>query len=143
MCFYYKFIYFFIGEDTPDQNSVQKEYISLEDIKKEEEELNELLLLRQTKLNQTDEESSATSDSSDEAESSTEEDENEVDDQEKKLRKNLKTILTIERPNVQWQDIVGLDLAKKELQEAIIWPLKFPKLYEKEIKTSNGILLFG
>lgn len=35
------------------------------------------------------------------------------------------TILS-EKPNVKWDDIAGLENAKKTLQEAVILPIKFP-----------------
>jgi len=50
----------------------------------------------------------------------------------------------IENPDVKWDDIGGLLDVKRELQEAIEWPLKFPLLYEKlGHKMSRGILLHG
>ncbi|MHA2006005.1 MAG: CDC48 family AAA ATPase [Promethearchaeota archaeon] len=50
----------------------------------------------------------------------------------------------VEIPNVSWGDIGGLEDIKQELQEAVEWPLKYPKLFEKAgIRPLNGILLFG
>ena len=50
----------------------------------------------------------------------------------------------IENPDVKWSDIGGLLDVKRELQEAIEWPLKFPVLYDKlGHKMSRGILLHG
>jgi transitional endoplasmic reticulum ATPase len=50
----------------------------------------------------------------------------------------------VEIPNVNWDDIGGLVDVKQELQEAIEWPLKHPKLFQKAgIRELNGILLFG
>ena len=50
----------------------------------------------------------------------------------------------IESPNVEWQDIGGLGSVKRELQEAIEWPLKYPDLYTKlGHVVPKGILLFG
>ncbi|MBY8981725.1 MAG: AAA family ATPase, partial [Candidatus Lokiarchaeota archaeon] len=47
-------------------------------------------------------------------------------------------------PNVAWDDVGGLESIKQELKEAVEWPLKYPKLYEKAgIRQLNGILLFG
>jgi SpoVK/Ycf46/Vps4 family AAA+-type ATPase len=31
-----------------------------------------------------------------------------------------------EKPNVRWEDVGGLEQAKKVLQEAVILPMKFP-----------------
>ena len=50
----------------------------------------------------------------------------------------------VEIPNTSWEDIGGLEEIKQELREAVEWPLKYPKLYEKAgIRPLNGILLFG
>ena len=50
----------------------------------------------------------------------------------------------VEIPDASWEDIGGLDDIKQELQEAVDWPLKYPKLFEKAgIRPLNGILLFG
>jgi len=50
----------------------------------------------------------------------------------------------IENPEVQWEDIGGLLEVKRELQEAVEWPMKYPKLYEQlGHKMPRGILLHG
>ncbi len=50
----------------------------------------------------------------------------------------------VEVPDVSWDDIGGLEEIKEELKEAVEWPLKYPKLFEKAgIRPLNGILLFG
>lgn len=50
----------------------------------------------------------------------------------------------LESPDVAWQDIGGLDEVKRELQEAVEWPLKYPDLYAKlGHKAPKGILLYG
>lgn len=50
----------------------------------------------------------------------------------------------VEVPNVSWQDVGGLDTVKQELQEAIVWPLKFAEIF-RAVKTRppKGILLYG
>ena len=35
----------------------------------------------------------------------------------------------METPNVKWEDVAGLDLAKDALKEAVILPIKFPHLF--------------
>jgi transitional endoplasmic reticulum ATPase len=50
----------------------------------------------------------------------------------------------VEIPNISWDDIGGLNDVKEELKEAVEWPLKFPKLFQRAgIRQLNGILLFG
>ena len=50
----------------------------------------------------------------------------------------------VERPNVHWDDVGGLDSLKMELKEAVDLPLKKPEVFEKMgIRPLKGILLFG
>lgn len=50
----------------------------------------------------------------------------------------------IENPDVKWDDVGGLAEVKRELQEAVEWPMKYPTLYEKlGHKMPRGILLHG
>lgn len=50
----------------------------------------------------------------------------------------------LESPDVDWQDIGGLEEVKRELQETVEWPLKYPDLYAKlGHKAPKGILLYG
>jgi transitional endoplasmic reticulum ATPase len=50
----------------------------------------------------------------------------------------------LETPDVKWADIGGLEGVKKELQEAVEWPLKYPDLYDKiGYDMPKGILLHG
>jgi transitional endoplasmic reticulum ATPase len=50
----------------------------------------------------------------------------------------------LESPDVKWGDIGGLEGVKRELQEAVEWPLRYPDLYAKIGHTvPKGILLHG
>jgi transitional endoplasmic reticulum ATPase len=50
----------------------------------------------------------------------------------------------VQVPNVKWDDIGGLRNVKEELTEAIEWPLKHSKLFEKaDVSPPRGILLYG
>jgi len=55
----------------------------------------------------------------------------------------LREIFT-EVPNVKWEDIGGLDNAKRILKEGVELPLKHPEYFEKiGIRATKGILLVG
>jgi len=50
----------------------------------------------------------------------------------------------VEKPNVKWSDIGGLEEVKREIREAIELPLKKPHLFEKMgIRPIKGVLLYG
>ncbi len=50
----------------------------------------------------------------------------------------------LESPDVKWEDIGGLEGVKRELQEAVEWPLRYPGLYAAMGHTApKGILLHG
>ena len=50
----------------------------------------------------------------------------------------------LETPDVKWSEIGGLENVKRELQEAVEWPLRYPELYKTiGYNMPRGILLFG
>ncbi|HET6457573.1 MAG TPA: CDC48 family AAA ATPase [Nitrosopumilaceae archaeon] len=50
----------------------------------------------------------------------------------------------IENPDVSWDEVGGLENVKRELQEAVEWPMKYPTLYAKlGHRMPRGILLHG
>ncbi|MCX8158670.1 MAG: AAA family ATPase, partial [Candidatus Diapherotrites archaeon] len=50
----------------------------------------------------------------------------------------------VEIPKLNWEDVGGLEEVKREIIEAVEWPLKFPEKFKKfGIKPPKGILLFG
>ena len=57
---------------------------------------------------------------------------------------NVERFVILEKPQITWKDIGGLDEQIKEIQEVIELPLKKPKLFEKVgIQPPKGILLYG
>ena len=54
-----------------------------------------------------------------------------------------KGAIVIEKPNVKWDDVAGLESAKESLKEAVILPIKFPQLFTGKRKPWKGILLYG
>ncbi|KAK4139691.1 P-loop containing nucleoside triphosphate hydrolase protein [Dichotomopilus funicola] len=55
----------------------------------------------------------------------------------------LMNAIVTKKPNVRWRDVAGMSIAKEELQRAIIFPAKFPSLYNGKRKPPNAILLYG
>jgi transitional endoplasmic reticulum ATPase len=50
----------------------------------------------------------------------------------------------IEIPDVDWEDIGGVDSVRKDIQEAVEWPLKYPDAYEKiGYSMPKGVMLHG
>ena len=50
----------------------------------------------------------------------------------------------LETPDVSWDEVGGLQNVKRELQEAVEWPMKYPTLYAKMgHRMPRGILLYG
>ncbi|HSJ29981.1 MAG TPA: CDC48 family AAA ATPase [Longimicrobiales bacterium] len=52
--------------------------------------------------------------------------------------------IMIEAPNVSWDDVGGLDEAKRELRDGVELPLRHPQSFERlGIRPAKGFLLFG
>jgi transitional endoplasmic reticulum ATPase len=50
----------------------------------------------------------------------------------------------VENPDVSWDDVGGLVNVKRELQEAVEWPMKYPAFYSNMgHRIPRGILLYG
>jgi transitional endoplasmic reticulum ATPase len=69
---------------------------------------------------------------------------NDFDNATKEITPSAMREVYVEPPDVRWEEIGGLDAVKRELKEAVEWPLKYPSLY-KELKHNipKGILLHG
>ena len=65
------------------------------------------------------------------------------DPEKKKLQNQLQGAIVIERPNVKWSDVAGLEGAKEALKESVILLIKFPHLFTGKRTPWRGILLFG
>ena len=55
----------------------------------------------------------------------------------------IKREIILENPNVSFKDIVGLDSAKNIIEEALLWPIKYPHFFTGLLEPWKGILLFG
>lgn len=65
------------------------------------------------------------------------------DPEKKKLQSKLEGAIILEKPNIKWSDVAGLEGAKEALKEAVILPIKFPHLFTGKRVAWKGILLFG
>ncbi|XP_074644228.1 vacuolar protein sorting-associated protein 4B-like [Tubulanus polymorphus] len=65
------------------------------------------------------------------------------DEEKKKFQNQLSGAIVMEKPNVSWDDVAGLEGAKEALKEAVILPIKFPHLFTGKRKPWRGILLYG
>lgn len=62
----------------------------------------------------------------------------------KSVRPSALREVLIDVPDVKWLDIGGLNPVKQELKEAVEWPLKNPRSFERlGISPPKGILLYG
>jgi SpoVK/Ycf46/Vps4 family AAA+-type ATPase len=50
-------------------------------------------------------------------------------------------LIVTEKPNVKWEEVIGLENAKKAIKEAIVYPVQRPDLFP--LGWPRGILLFG
>ncbi|KAL2316222.1 Vesicle-fusing ATPase [Schizosaccharomyces pombe] len=66
-----------------------------------------------------------------------------LDSDAKKLRSALTSAILVEKPNVRWDDIAGLENAKEALKETVLLPIKLPQLFSHGRKPWSGILLYG
>lgn len=71
------------------------------------------------------------------------EDGDEDDAEQKKMKSMLAGAIVVEKPNIRWDDVAGLEQAKESLKEAVILPIKFPHLFTGKRTPWRGILLFG
>src|SRR5947209_2668274 len=69
---------------------------------------------------------------------------NDFDNATKEIMPSAMREVYLESPDIPWTDIGGLEEVKRELQEAVEWPLRYPNLYKELGHTvPKGILLHG
>lgn len=78
-----------------------------------------------------------------ESKDSKDDEEDDDDPEKKKMMDKLSGAIVMDKPNVKWDDVSGLENAKESLKEAVILPIKFPHLFTGKRKPWVGILLYG
>jgi transitional endoplasmic reticulum ATPase len=62
----------------------------------------------------------------------------------KNVRPSAMREVLVETPNVDWNDVGGIDSAKQELREAVEWPMRHAESFARlGIKAPKGVLLYG
>jgi transitional endoplasmic reticulum ATPase len=55
-----------------------------------------------------------------------------------------KSFILVEKPDIRFKDIAGLEGVKEQIKEAIVYPFKYPEEYKYfGVKGGGGILLYG
>jgi len=62
----------------------------------------------------------------------------------KTVRPSAMREVLVETPNTKWKDVGGIEPVKRDLREAVEWPLKFPDSFTRMgITPPKGVLLYG
>ncbi|CAN9504855.1 unnamed protein product [Ophioblennius macclurei] len=61
----------------------------------------------------------------------------------KELASIISKDIYLHSPNVWWEDIIGLEDAKRLVKEAVVYPIKYPQLFTGILSPWKGLLLYG
>ncbi|KAK7481621.1 hypothetical protein BaRGS_00027137 [Batillaria attramentaria] len=61
----------------------------------------------------------------------------------RELAQTISRDIYLQNPNVRWDDIIGLDEAKRLMKEAVVYPVKYPQLFQGILSPWKGVLLYG
>ncbi|MFW9855471.1 MAG: AAA family ATPase [Candidatus Thorarchaeota archaeon] len=64
-------------------------------------------------------------------------------EQDDEISDAISGVIVREKPNVKWDDVAGMEGAKRALREAIILPMSRPDLFKGARRPWRGILMFG
>ncbi|MHA1225867.1 MAG: AAA family ATPase [Candidatus Hodarchaeales archaeon] len=62
---------------------------------------------------------------------------------EDEISSAISDVIVKEKPDVKWEDVAGMEAAKRALREAIILPMSRPDLFKGARRPWKGILMFG
>lgn len=66
-----------------------------------------------------------------------------VDEESRNLAQVITRDIYNKNPNCHWEDIIGLEVPKTILKEAVIMPVKYPQLFTGLLSPWHGMLLYG
>ncbi|XP_071845991.1 katanin p60 ATPase-containing subunit A-like 2 isoform X2 [Apostichopus japonicus] len=61
----------------------------------------------------------------------------------RELAQNISKDIYLHNPDVRWDDIMGLDAAKRLVKEAVVYPIRYPQLFTGILSPWKGLLLYG
>ncbi|XP_071794189.1 katanin p60 ATPase-containing subunit A-like 2 isoform X2 [Asterias amurensis] len=61
----------------------------------------------------------------------------------RELAQSISKDIYLHNPNVRWDDIIGLDNAKRLVKESVVYPIKYPQLFTGILSPWKGLLLYG
>ncbi|KAH0794467.1 vacuolar protein sorting-associated protein 4A [Histomonas meleagridis] len=68
---------------------------------------------------------------------------NKKDDESSEFKAKISSAILIEKPNIRWKDVAGLEEAKRNLIQTVILPMKIPQFFTGQRTPWRGILLYG
>ncbi|KAH0806106.1 vacuolar protein sorting-associated protein 4B-like [Histomonas meleagridis] len=68
---------------------------------------------------------------------------NKKDDESGEFKDKISSAILVEKPNIKWTDVAGLEEAKRNLIQAVILPMKIPQFFTGQRTPWRGILLYG
>ncbi|XP_041856215.1 katanin p60 ATPase-containing subunit A-like 2 isoform X2 [Melanotaenia boesemani] len=64
-------------------------------------------------------------------------------DEMRELAEIISRDIYLHSPNVRWEDIIGLEDAKRLVKEAVVYPIKYPQMFTGILSPWKGMLLYG
>ncbi|XP_050495052.1 katanin p60 ATPase-containing subunit A-like 2 [Bombus huntii] len=61
----------------------------------------------------------------------------------RKIAEDVSCEIVVNKLNVHWDDVIGLEECKTAVKEAVVYPLKYPISFDGPFSPWKGILLYG